>query len=195
MLGSIFQKAIRDRWKGVVVGAVSIALVNWMGIAAYKGIGDEAIAAFEQMPEAFLKLMGLDTSLGSTGMILSEMVSSIVPFVLCGLLIAMGADAVAGEERWGTAGLLLANPRSRRRMVVEKASALVAMIAFGCLMVWGGYWLVLWIVGEDGSGMYLGSSTIHLAALALFLGGLAFAIGAWTANTTKARRSMTCVSR
>ncbi len=193
MLGSIFLKAIRDRWRGIVIGAASITLVIWMGVAVYKDIGDEAIAAFELMPEAFLKVMGFDTSLGASGMILSEMVGSVVPFVLIGLLIAMAADAVAGEERWGTAGLLLANPRSRRRMVVEKASALVAMIAFGCLMVWGGYWLALWITNADTTGMHLGSTTIHLAALALFLAGLTFLVGAHTANTTTAVATGTAV--
>jgi ABC-2 type transport system permease protein len=193
MLRSIYLKAIRDRWQGIVVGAVTIAVVNWMGVAAYKGIDDEALEAFNLMPKAFRDLVGFDVSLGSTGMILSEMVTSMVPLVLCGILIAMAADAVAGEERWGTINVLLANPRGRRSLVVEKAGAFLTLTAVGCLLVWAGYWAVLGIVGEDATGLHLGASTIHLAALALFIGGLTFLIGSWTASTTKAIAAGTAV--
>ncbi len=193
MLRSIYLKAIRDRWQGIVVGAVTIAVVNWMGVAAYKGIDDEALEAFNLMPKAFRDLVGFDVSLGSTGMILSEMVTSMVPLVLCGILIAMAADAVAGEERWGTINVLLANPRGRRSLVVEKAGAFLTLTAVGCLLVWAGYWAVLGIVGEDATGLHLGASTIHLAALALFIGGLTFLVGSWTASTTKAIAAGTAV--
>lgn len=193
MLRSIYLKAIRDRWPGVVVGALTIAVVNWMGVAAYKGIDETALEAFNLMPKAFRELVGFDTSLGTTGMILGEMVSSMVPLVLCGILIAMAADAVAGEERWGTINVLLANPRSRRRLVVEKAGAFITLAIVGCLLMWGGYWAVLGIVGEDAAGLCLGSATIHLAALALFIGGLAFLVGSWTASTTKAIATGTTV--
>lgn len=186
MLRSIFAKAIRDRWVGVVVASASLAAIDWMGAAAYKTVGRQVMDAFSAFPQAFLKVMGVDPAQGATGMVFGEMAQTIAPLVLCGLMIAMGADAVAGEERWGTAGLLLANPRSRTRLVVEKAAAMVAMIAVGSVLVWGGYWASLALVGEHGTGMFLGSATIHLAAAALFFGGLAFVIGAFTANTTKA---------
>ncbi|MBN2176506.1 MAG: ABC transporter permease subunit [Demequinaceae bacterium] len=193
MLRSIYLKAIRDRWLGITVAAAAIALTNWMGVAAYKGIDEVALEAFDLMPEAFRELMGFDTSLGTTGMIFSEMVSSMVPLVLIGVLIAMAADAVAGEERWGTINVLLANPRGRRRLVAEKAGAFLTLTAVGCLLMWGGYYLVIALVGEDGSGMFLGSSTIHLAALALFIGGLTFLVGSWTASTLKAAATGTTV--
>ncbi len=193
MLGSVFAKAIRDRWIGVVVGTVAIGVTVWMGVASYANVGDVAIQAFKTLPKAFLDVMGLNPNLGIVGMMFGEMTGVIGPFVVGGLMIAMGADAGAGEERWGTIGLLLASPRSRRRVLTEKALALVAMTGFAGLLVWGGYWASMGIVGVDATGYHLGSTVVHLAALAFFLGALAMAIGAWTGDTTRAAGATTAV--
>ncbi len=186
MLGSVFAKALRDRWVGVVIAAASVALTVWMGVAAYAGIGDVATEAFKAFPKAFLDVMGIKPDLGIVGMMFGEMVNSIGPFVVGGLMIAMGADAGAGEERWGTMGLLLGNPRSRRRVLAEKALALATMTTLASALVWGGYWASIGIVGVDATGYHLGSTAVHLAALAFFLGALSMAIGAWTGDTTRA---------
>jgi ABC-2 type transport system permease protein len=186
MLRSVYLKALRDRWLGVVIGTAALGATVWMGVASYASVGNVAIDAFRALPKGFLDLMGLNLDLGILGMMFGEMTSAIGPFVLGGLLIAMGADAGAGEERWGTMGLLLANPRSRRRVMVEKSLAMITITALGSLLVWGGYWASVGIVGVDATGYHLGSTVIHLAALAFFLGALSMAIGAWTGDTTRA---------
>ena len=49
-----------------------------------------------------------------------------VPLLLLIAAIGAGARATAGEEERGTLDLLLANPISRRRLVLEKLAALAA---------------------------------------------------------------------
>ncbi len=186
MLGSVFLKAVRDRWLGVVIAAAAIGVTVWMGVASYASVGDVAVEAFKAFPKAFLDVMGFNLDLGVVGMMFGEMTGVAGPLVIGGLMIAMGADAGAGEERWGTMGVLLANPRSRRRVLAEKALALATMTAFAGLLVWGGYWASVGIVGVDATGYHLGSTVVHLAALAFFLGALTMAIGAWTGDTTRA---------
>lgn len=193
MLGSVFLKALRDRWLGVVIAAGAVGVTVWMGVAAYADVGDVAVEAFKAFPRAFLDLMGINPDLGIVGMMFGEMVNSVGPFVVGGLMIAMGADAGAGEERWGTMGVLLGNPRSRRRVLTEKALALATMTALASLLVWGGYWASIGIVGVDATGYHLGSTAVHLAALAFFLGALAMVIGAWTGDTTRAASIGTAV--
>ena len=46
-----------------------------------------------------------------------------VPLLLMIAAIGAGAGAIAGEEERGTLELLLANPLSRRRLVLEKTAA------------------------------------------------------------------------
>ncbi len=186
MLFSIYSKALRERWMGLLIGAASVAGIAWMGVWVYADIGDASNELFELMPEAFLNVLGLATGLDSSALILSEMANFIAPMILCGIAITMGADAVAGEERWGTMGLLLANPRSRLRLVVEKFAAIATVVTVGAALMWGAYWFGLWSNGASGEGMHLGSASVHLAALALFFGALSLAVGAWTGDTFRA---------
>jgi len=193
MLGSIYAKAIRDRYVGLLIAAVSFAAICWMGVAVYKSVGPKAMEAFSLMPEAFLRIAGLTLDLNASAMVLSEMANFIAPLVLCGIAIVMGADAIAGEERWGTMGPLLGNPRSRTRVVLEKSAALVTIVVIGTTLFWGGYYAALGLSGESSAGMHLGGTAFHLGAIALFFGAMSLAVGAWTGDTTRANATATTV--
>ena len=129
MLTSVYTKAIRDRTIGVLIGAGAVVLTAMGGIAIYADLPDTITKLWEGMPEAFLAIAGIVPSVGITGIVLGEMVSLIAPLVLAGLAISIGTSAIAGEERDGTLGVLLANPRSRTAVLLSKAGALVTLIA------------------------------------------------------------------
>jgi ABC-2 type transport system permease protein len=100
--------------------------------------------------------------------------------MLGGLAVSYGASAIAGEERNGTIGLLLANPQSRTRVLVAKTAALVALVGLGGLALWVAGLLAPMLLDADVGSTHVGAMVLHLTLLALFHGFLALAIGAWT---------------
>ncbi len=186
LLQSIYAKVLRERAVGLLIAVGSLFLVSWMGVAVYASIGDTATKFIESMPKEFLAITGISVELGGSGLILSEMANLLAPVVLVGIIITVGADAVAGEERWGTIGVLLANPRSRLRLVVEKSLALVTIAVVGVVGTWAGFRAAAAIQGASLDGIDLVAALTHLLALVLFFGALTLCVGAWTGDTLRA---------
>jgi ABC-2 type transport system permease protein len=103
-----------------------------------------------------------------------------IPLLFLVAAIGAGARAIAGEEEKGTLDLLLANPVSRRRVLLEKLGALIVeVLALGLVL-----WLTLWIGGSATtmkvSGAHLGAGAASAALLAIVFGTIALMVGAAT---------------
>ena len=103
-----------------------------------------------------------------------------VPLLLLVAAIGTGAGAIAGEEERGTLELLLANPISRTRAVLEKSAALVVEIIALGLVLWVALWIGKLSVGMDISAGNLAAATLAAVLLAVAYGALAVLIGAAT---------------
>ena len=108
--------------------------------------------------------------------------SILAAIVLAGVAIAMGSASIAGEERDGTIGLLLANPKSRTEVLLAKAAALVTLSVLAVALLWAGGLIVPAALGVDTAGQNLAALMLHMLAATLFFGFLALAVGAWTGN-------------
>ena len=89
----------------------------------------------------------------------------------------VGARAIAGEEEQGTLDLLLVNPISRRRLVLEKLGALVVEVAFLGVVL-----RVALAIGTRLADMQIGlanlaAATLDAALLALLFGVLSLLVG------------------
>ena len=60
------------------------------------------------------------------------------PIAVMVVAITIGARALAGEEANLTMGLLLANPIRRRKVVIEKAYAMIALTLVVGVATWAG---------------------------------------------------------
>ena len=56
MLANIFTKTTQDRWKGVVIGAVTLAVLLFFGMAVYRDID---LAVYTNLPEVARTLMDI----------------------------------------------------------------------------------------------------------------------------------------
>lgn len=116
--------------QGVLV-LVGTAMFWLMGVALgplYSSIAVPMADMGETFPESLLVLFGGGDLTTPAGFYQIETFGMVAPIAILVVTISMGARALAGEEERRTMALLLANPVPRRRVVLEKA---LAMVLFG----------------------------------------------------------------
>jgi len=101
----------------------------------------------------------------------------VTPLVFLTFAIGFGAGAIAGEEEQGTLDLLLANPLSRRRVVLEKFGALSTGIILLAIIYWAGLAVGTTIITEDVNLLNLAAACFSAALLGITFGTLSLAIG------------------
>lgn len=177
MLASVVTKTVRDRWKGMVIAGFSLAVMLLFGMAVYRDID---LAVYTDLPEAFRALVNIPKDADVGSLAYGAIYSTYGALTLAAMALSMGSASIAGEERNGTLGLLLGNPKSRTHILVSKAVSLVGLVAFGALVLWGAGYLIPAVLSVEVTGMHIGALIFHMFAIAVFHGFLAMAIGAWT---------------
>ncbi len=187
MLSNVFLKSLRDERKALALWGVGTALLIAMMVAFYPSIKDnEQIEELvETYPENLLALMGIenlaDISSGA-GYLSLELFGFMAPLLFTIYAVRLGSGAVAGEESRGTLEVLLSEPITRGRLVVQKAAAMVSATVLLAVV----YWAVLAIgaagAGMDVSPLRLAAATFGLLLLGLAFGALALAVGCLTGS-------------
>jgi len=183
IFATVTTKTIRDRWKGWLVATVVMGLMLWWVMSIYSQID---LSFYTSMPQVFLSMMNISKGADVGSLAYGVMYASYGALTLAALALAMGGASMAGEERDGTIGLLLANPKSRTRVLASKAAALVVLTGFGALVLWAAARIVPAAVGVRIGGMHPGALIFAMFVNALFYGFLALAIGAWTGRASLA---------
>jgi ABC-2 type transport system permease protein len=177
MFATVATKTIRDRWKGAVIGSVTLGLLLIFGMAVYRDID---LSVYTDLPEAMRALMNIPTDADVGSIAYGAIYASYGALTLAALAISAGSASIAGEERMGTIGLLLGNPKSRSSVLLSKAGALVALAAVGALIMWGAGLLAPVMLSVEITGIHVGALMLHMFVNAVFYGFVALAIGSWT---------------
>jgi ABC-2 type transport system permease protein len=177
MLATVATKTLRDRWKGMVIAGVSLALMLLFAMAVYRDID---ISVYTDLPEAFRSLINIPKDADVGSLAYGAIYSTYGALTLASLALSMGSASIAGEERDGTLGLLLGNPKSRTHVLVSKATSMLALTALGAVLLWGAAYLVPAVLNVEVGGMHINALIFHMFVIAVFHGFLAMAIGAWT---------------
>jgi ABC-2 type transport system permease protein len=180
MLANVFTKTTRDRWKGTAIGAATVALLFFLGMASYRSID---LAVYTDLPDAFRSLMNIPKDADVASLAYGAIYGSYGALTLAALALSMGSASIAGEERKGTLGLLLGNPKSRTTVLLSKAASLVLLTGLGAFVLWGAGRLAPVMLDIDVTGMKVGAFLFHMFVTAVFFGFLAMAIGAWTGSS------------
>ncbi|MHB0976840.1 MAG: ABC transporter permease [Candidatus Aquicultorales bacterium] len=186
-MSSVLLKTIRDQkrslfwWSTGFFGLTLFIMLYWPTIEQNAA---ELSRYAETMPEAMKAMFGASSPgmaiATPAGYLTMELFSFMAPLLILIYAIGFGANAIAGEEERGTLDLLLANPITRRRFLLEKFAALIAGV--------GGLSLVFWLTLVGGAAIVdmdiglarLTQATVSLALLGLSFGGIALAIGSAT---------------
>ncbi|MBT8193337.1 MAG: ABC transporter permease subunit [Acidimicrobiia bacterium] len=183
MLATIVTKTFLDRWKGVAIGAVALAVMFFFGMAVYRDID---LAVYTDLPEAMRSIMNIPADADVGALAYGAIYSSYGALTLASLALSMGSASIAGEERKGTMGLLLGNPKSRTHVLVSKATNIVLLSALGAAILWLAGVVVPDLLNVDVTGVYVGALVFHIFVIAVFHGFLAMAVGGWTGKNSLA---------
>jgi beta-exotoxin I transport system permease protein len=191
VLRNITVKTLFDQRRGLVAWTVSLVLLVAMYVAIWPSIQSQPSMGdfLDKMPEALRSLFAMAGADMSTpvGYVQVELLSFMGPMLLLIYAITAGAAAIAGEEDRHTLDLLLANPVSRRRVVIEKltamtvGTALLAVVTGAALLGEGRLADMRLPAAEVAAAM------LHMALLALVFGALALAIGAVSGRVAASR--------
>jgi ABC-2 type transport system permease protein len=191
MLSSLLLKSLRDVRRGFLWWSLGIAGFVALIASAYPTVhsnpGLKKLA--EDYPEAlqaFIAFGGPVDYASAAGYLGIELFSLMVPLLFLVAAIGTGAGTIAGEEERGTLELLLANPVSRARVVVEKSLALALEVAALGVVLWIALWVGALAFGMDISAWHLASATLAAVLLAIAFGQIAVLVGA-----ASGRRSLT----
>lgn len=177
MLANVFLKTVRDRWLGWTIALGVVWSFVLLGFAAYSDLDLSILATF---PQAYQAMIGLRPGMDAGALSIAAIYGTYGSLTFAAMALAMGAASIAGEERKGTLGLLLANPTSRTHVYVSKVAALVVLTILATVVMWGisiGTAGMMDIALGDLDVMAL---NVHMLASTLFYGMLAVAVGAAT---------------
>jgi ABC-2 type transport system permease protein len=183
MLATVVTKTFLDRWKGVAIGATALAVMFFFGMAVYRDID---LAVYTDLPEALRALMNIPADADVGALAYGAIYSSYGALTLASLALSMGSASIAGEERKGTMGLLLGNPKSRTHILISKAANIVLLSALGAAILWVAGIVVPDMLNVDVTGIKVGALVFHMFIIAVFHGFLAMAVSAWTGKSSLA---------
>ena len=129
---TITAKTLRDQRRALIGWSIGVAALVLLYASFYPSIKANAAQLdkyFESLPEALRNAIGTGTISSPVGYLRSEIFSTMGPLLLLILAIGAGARAIAGEEERKTLDLLLANPVTRRTVVMQKFWAMVGSTA------------------------------------------------------------------
>ena len=181
---NIAWRALRDRRVPLTWWTIGLVLYCVVIVAVWPVIegNDEFAELYAEMPDALQAMFGADgfaEFTTPTGFLNTYLYSMILPFIFTGLAVSLGASMLAGEEEDGLLDLVLSYPIRRRRLLLEKALAIVvALLAVAAVAV------VFLAISREPVDLDIGVdglvvATAGSALFGLLHGLLALAAGAW----------------
>lgn len=182
MLSNILFKTLRDKCRSMLfwgIGLVALAILIIMLLPTVTAESELFESYLEIMPDELLAVFGGQIADIATpeGFLNAELFFMMTPILFLVFAIGFGAGAIAGEEEQGTLDLLLANPLSRRRVVLEKFGALSIGIISLAITYWVGLAVGMAIVNEYVNLLNVAAVCFSLALLGITFGTLSLAIG------------------
>ena len=181
----VLLRTARDAARGLVFWTAGIVVLVLVTVSIYPSIegNTDLTEAVENYPEELMAFFGgeLDFATGP-GYLEGELYSLMVPLLLLVYGIGAGARAIAGEEEEGTLDLLLSHPLRRRRVLLEKLGAAVALLAVLGLVVFLAVTLSAAVFGLHVETLDVAAATLGAVLLGAAFASVAILVGAATGS-------------
>jgi len=173
MFRSIFMKTLREQRWAVLVWSLLLLIVMVVGYEAYNQVNPAEIASLVQNP-AF-KFLNDPVEVGTPSGLVTFRYGFFFSLILSIFAVMIGGRLLRGEETRGSLDLILAGPRSRRDVLLEKVGAsalslLILGLAYGVGAMLGEAYLGVPVTVAGGllAGLNLSLLLFFYAMLALF---------------------------
>jgi ABC-2 type transport system permease protein len=181
MLRDIWTKTLWDQRRTLIGWAIGFAIVSLVYGGFYPfAATPEYAELIESMPPGISEAFGWDEIASAHGYMGSTVFGILGPVLALVMAIGLGARAIAGSEEDGSLELLIAQPVSRTRVVLQKAAALgVAVLGAGIVV----FLAILAIRGPidlDLPISHIAAASFNLALFGLLFGTVAILVGAIT---------------
>lgn len=186
---SLFGRGLHEQARSLVAWTLGLFALGLAMTALYPTVRDNPQLAHleESYPPALRSLFALSDLTSAVGYVRAEVFSLTGPLLVVALTVLWGSDLVAGEEERGTIDLLLANPVSRRRVLLEKWASLAAGTALASAGLGAGLGVGVAAFGLRIAAGPLVAAVVATGLLGLLYGSLALALGAATGRRGLAR--------
>ncbi len=186
-LRSISARALREERGALIgwtIGVVAFCLVMLSIFPSIHGNANFA-QLLNAYPEALRKMFQVENYTTGPGYLRAEVFSFVAPLLLTLFAVLWGSDLSAGEEERRTIDLLLANPVSRRRFVLEKWLALIV----GTVILAAALEIALGVIGPLFK-LHVGWSRLTAEVLASWLFAVAFGTLGLSLGAATGRRGL-----
>lgn len=185
MSHDILVRTLRNSVRAMVWWSLGVVALVSLQVAVYPSIRDNPSMKrlTEDYPDALKAFIAFGGGVDYTspaGYLGSELFSFVLPLLLMIAAIGAGARAIGGDEEAGTLELVLANPVSRTRVVVDRFAALVVEVAVIAAVLWAALAIACTIASMDIGLSRLASAVVDAALLAVLYGAVALLVGAAT---------------
>ena len=180
----IWVKTASDHQGLLFVVSIVLFVMSVMIGPMYNMLDDTMKSLSAQFPEDLLSLFGGGDLGTPEGFYQVEMFGLVIPIGILAVTIAIGAAAMAGEEKRNTMGLLLSNPIRRSTVVAQNTWTMILYAIIAGVVSFLGV-AVGSLVGNLGMDLVNVAAACTLATLlGLVFGGVALALGGATGRTS-----------
>jgi beta-exotoxin I transport system permease protein len=161
----IARKTFRDNRMSTIGTSIAVIAMAVIVAALYPSYS-EALKEFE-LPGFYQGLIGEAGDISSPEGFLSIEFFSWIPLLVITMAVIGGTRAIASEEADGTMDILLAQPVSRTRLMLEKAAGLTVAVSIMVLVAIPSLVISANVVGVDIAASKLVSGTVSMLSLVL----------------------------
>jgi len=184
MLRNIFWKSVRDNIFSILLWGIALLIFTIMIIYIIPIVEKEK-ALLISLSKTVLELPIIKFLMGGQEidfsnpkwLIFTKFFDSIGPLIFIIFSISVGSDAIAGEEERKTLDLLLSNPISRKRVVIEKFFAITFLLFLLIFISFIGFFLGSFIFSIKINFLEILNILFLAYLLSLSFGSLSFSIG------------------
>jgi ABC-2 type transport system permease protein len=182
------RKSLRDDRRAVLGWSAGLAVYVSIYVGFWAQVRDDpsfAASSANRLPEGLGEALGWTDYATATGYLDAVVFTLFAPLLLIMCAVVLGNRTIAAPEEAGRMDLLLANPVSRRRFLLERFTAL----ALGLAAVNAAAWLMtlLLVTGLD---MGIPAANVTAAWLGVYLLSLCFGTVALAAGAAVGRRGI-----
>jgi ABC-2 type transport system permease protein len=184
---SVAAQDLYARRRSLLGWSIGIAALAAAMVGFWPAVPDapEMERLLEGVPEGLLAVFGIaevDDLFSPAGYLDSQHFALMAPLLFLILVVGIASRTIAGQEEDGTLEMLLAQPVSRRQVLLQKAAALGVAVSGVTVVQLAALYIAAVAVGLDIGIGPLVAIHVHLLALTLVFGALGLAVGAGTGS-------------